>query len=132
MNGGAEKIDTSYEKLRTEIQKKLSTSKSKEEYISNCKKLLQEIVNMPNSDKFLGTYGESKTIFYDFTPDLIKEALNQKSLQTTMGLTLQQVGQGTIKNFRTKPEQASKAFGTLEAGIRKQEEVKEGPTQGEE
>ena len=65
--------------------------------MSNCKKLLQEIVNMPNAEKFLGTFGESKTIFYDFTPDLIKEALNKKSLQNTMGLTLQEVGKGTVK-----------------------------------
>lgn len=96
--------------------------------MSNCKKLLQEIVNMPNAEKFLGTFGESKTIFYDFTPDLIKEALNKKSLQNTMGLTLQEVGKGTVKNFKIKPEQASKAFETLETGIRTQEEIKEGQT----
>ena len=38
MIGGADRIDTSYEELRTDIQKRLSTAKSKEEYVRHRKK----------------------------------------------------------------------------------------------
>ena len=74
MNGGTDKIDTSYEELRTAIQQRLSTAKSREEYISKCIEILQEIAMRPDAEKFLNVYGDKKTFFYDLTPDLIKQA----------------------------------------------------------
>ena len=74
MNGGTDKIDTSYEELRTAIQQRLSTAKSREEYISKCVEILQEIAIRPDAEKFLDVYGDKKTFFYDLTPDLIKQA----------------------------------------------------------
>lgn len=71
MIGGADRIDTSYEELRTDIQKRLSTAKSKEEYVSHCKSILEEIARRPDCDKFLGVHETGKTLFYDFTPELI-------------------------------------------------------------
>ena len=74
MNGGTDKIDTSYEELRTAIQQRLSTAKSREEYISKCVEILQKIAIRPDAEKFLDVYGDKKTFFYDLTPDLIKQA----------------------------------------------------------
>ena len=74
MNGGIDKIDTSYEELRTAIQQRLSTVKSREEYICKCIEVLQEIAIRPDAEKFLDVHGDKKTFFYDLTPDLIKQA----------------------------------------------------------
>ena len=74
MNGGTDRVDTSYEELRTAIQQRLSTAKSREEYISKCIEILQEIAIRPDAEKFLDVYGDKKTFFYDLTPDLIKQA----------------------------------------------------------
>ncbi len=74
MNGGTDRIDTSYEELRTDIQQRLSTAKSREEYISKCVEIFQEIARRPDREKFLDVYGDKKTFFYDLTPDLIKQA----------------------------------------------------------
>ena len=73
MNGGVDRIDTSFEELRADVQKKLCTAKSKEEYVSQCKSILKEIAKRPDSDKFLGVHENVKTLFYDFTPELIRE-----------------------------------------------------------
>lgn len=69
--------------------------------------------------------------------DRIKRALSDKDiLRLSEGneplLTFQQIGQGTTGDFRANPEQASKAFERLETGVRIQEEIKKGKTQGEE
>lgn len=77
MNGGVDRIDTSYEELRTDIQKRLSIAENKDEYISLCKTILQEIARRPDSEKFLGIYKNVKTLFYDFTPDLIRKTKKQ-------------------------------------------------------
>lgn len=77
MNGGADRIDTSYEELRTDIQKRLSTAKNKGEYVRKCNALLQKIAGSPDGEKFLGIYQNLKTLFYDFTPDLIMEKKKQ-------------------------------------------------------
>ena len=74
MNGGTDRVDTSYEELRTAIQQRLSTAKSREEYISKCVEILKEIAIRPDAEKFLDVYGDKKTFFYDLTPDLIKQA----------------------------------------------------------
>ena len=74
MNGGIDRIDTSYEELRTDIQQRLSTAKSRKEYISKCVEIVQEIARRPDREKFLDIYGDKKTFFYDLTPDLIKQA----------------------------------------------------------
>ena len=74
MNGGTDKIDTSYEELRTTIQQRLSTAKSREEYISKCIEIFQEIAMRPDAEKFLNVYEDKKTFFYDLTLDLIKQA----------------------------------------------------------
>ena len=74
MNGGTDKIDTSYEELRTAIQQRLSTAKSREEYISKCIEILQEIAMRPDAEKFLNVKKKKKTFFYDLTLDLIKQA----------------------------------------------------------
>lgn len=81
MIGGADRIDTSYEELRTDIQKRLSTAKSKEEYVSHCKSILEEIARRPDCDKFLGVHETGKTLFYDFTPELIMEVKRQMVAQ---------------------------------------------------
>ena len=81
MIGGADRIDTSYEELRTDIQKRLSTAKSKEEYVSYCKLILEEIARRPDCDKFLGVHETGKTLFYDFTPELIMEVQKQVAEQ---------------------------------------------------
>ena len=81
MIGGADRIDTSYEELRTDIQKRLSTAKSKEEYVSHCKSILEEIARRPDCDKFLGVHETGKTLFYDFTPELIMEVQKQVAEQ---------------------------------------------------
>lgn len=52
--------------------------------------------------------------------------------KTNKTLTLNQIGKGTTKEFSSNPEQASRAFEALESGIRTQEEIKDGQTQGEE
>ena len=52
--------------------------------------------------------------------------------KTNKTLTLNQIGKGTTKEFSYNPEQAIKAFETLETGIRTQEEIKDGEIQGEE
>lgn len=52
--------------------------------------------------------------------------------KTNKTLTLNQIGKGTTKEFSSNPEQASRAFEALESGIRAQEEIKDGQTQGEE
>jgi hypothetical protein len=57
---------------------------------------------------------------------------SHKELENTRSLTFQQIGKGTTRDFSSNPEQASKAFETLETGVRTQEEIKEGQTQGEE
>ena len=49
-----------------------------------------------------------------------------KELENTRSLTWRQIGKGTTRDFSSNPEQASKAFETLETGVRTQEEIKEG------
>ena len=51
--------------------------------------------------------------------------------KTNKTLTLNQIGKGTTKEFSFNPDQASRAFEALELGIRTQEEIKKGQTQGE-
>jgi len=55
-----------------------------------------------------------------------------KELENTRSLTWRQIRKGTTRDFSSNPEQASKAFEILENGVRTQEEIKEGQTQGEE
>ena len=63
----------------------------------------------------------------------IQEALSDKDIvEKGIPLTFQQIGEGTTRDFSSNPEQASKVFETLETGVRTQEEIKEGQTQGEE
>lgn len=69
--------------------------------------------------------------------DKIKGALSDKDVfrlseENGMLLTFQQIGQGTTRDFSSNPEQASKVFWILENGVKTQEEIKEGQTQGEE
>lgn len=54
----------------------------------------------------------------------------QKNTEQDPGLTLQEIGRGTTRDFSSNPERASKAYETLEKGIRTQEEIKEDTTQG--
>ena len=70
---GANRIDTSYEEVRTYIQERLKDAKSRDEYNSKCRKVLQEIASRPDANKFLEVYGNKKTSFYDFTPELIEQ-----------------------------------------------------------
>lgn len=93
INGGVDRIDTSFEELRADVQKKLSTAKSKEEYVSQCKSILQEIARRPDSDKFLGVHENVKTLFYDFTPELImevQESIEEERKKYTKKTLLQQ------------------------------------------
>ena len=75
MNGGVDRIDTSYEELRTYIQKQLSTAKNKDEYVSYCKSILQEIAGRPDCDKFLGIHETGKTLFYA-KPNILQASNN--------------------------------------------------------
>lgn len=47
------------------------------------------------------------------------------------GLTLQEIGQGTLDKFKSDTIKASKAFETLELGVKTQEEIKDGQTKEE-
>ena len=60
--------------------------------------------------------------------DKIKGTLSDKDIL----LTFQQIGQGTTEDFRANPKQAQKALEVLETGVRTQEEIKKGQTQGED
>lgn len=51
--------------------------------------------------------------------------------EDSRSLTLQKIGQGTTKAFSSNPENARRASETLEAGVRTQEEIKKGHSQGE-
>lgn len=79
INGGVDRIDTSFEELRADVQERLCTAKSKDEYVSHCKAILQEIARRPDCDKFLGVHETGKTLIYDFTPELIMEV--QESIE---------------------------------------------------
>ena len=67
---------------------------------------------------------------YDF--DGFSKSFDKEIVGNKETLTFQQIGQGTTRDFSSNTEQASKAFETLETGVRTQEEIKEEQTQGEE
>ena len=67
---------------------------------------------------------------YDF--DGFSKSFDKEIVGNKETLTFQQIGQETTRDFSSNPEQASKAFETLETGVRTQEEIKEGQTQWEE
>lgn len=77
-------------------------------------------------------YEIAKAIIGEQTLDQLHIVTSYKELEDTRSLTFQQIGQGTTRDFSSNPEQASKAFEILENGVRTQEEIKEGQTQGEE
>ena len=77
-------------------------------------------------------YEIAKAIIGEQTLEQLHIVTSHKELENTKSLTFQQIGKGTTRDFSSNPEQASKAFETLETGIRTQEEIKEGQTQGEE
>lgn len=77
-------------------------------------------------------YEIAKAIIGEQTLEQLHIVTSYKELEDTRSLTFRQIGQGTTRNFSSNPEQASKAFETLETGVRTQEEIKEGQTQGEE
>lgn len=64
---------------------------------------------------------------YEMFPELLEE--EKTSIEN--GLTFQQIGLGTTKSVSSKPQEAMKAINALETGIRTQQEIKEGQTQGE-
>ena len=58
--------------------------------------------------------------------DFAREFLeNRQQKSPEQGITLQDIGKGTIKSFKQNPERAMKAMESLEYGARTQEEVKE-------
>ena len=77
-------------------------------------------------------YEIAKAIIGERTLEQLHIVTSYKELEHTRSLTFQQIGQGTTRDFSSNPQQASKAFETLETGVRTQEEIKEGQTQGEE
>ena len=77
-------------------------------------------------------YEIAKAIIGERTLEQLHIVTSYKELEHTRSLTFQQIGQETTRDFSSNPEQASKAFETLETGVRTQEEIKEGQTQGEE
>lgn len=77
-------------------------------------------------------YEIAKAIIGEQTLEQLHIVTSYKELEDTRSLTFRQIGQGTTRDFSSNPEQASKAFETLETGVRTQEEIKEGQTQGEE
>ena len=77
-------------------------------------------------------YEIAKAIIGEQTLEQLHIVTSYKELEATRSLTFKQIGQGTTRDFSSNPEQASKAFETLENGVRTQEEIKEGQTQGEE
>jgi len=77
-------------------------------------------------------YEIAKAIIGEQTLEQLHIVTSHKELEHTRSLTWRQIGKGTTRNFNSNPEQASKAFEILETGVRTQEEIKEGQTQGEE
>lgn len=77
-------------------------------------------------------YEIAKAIIGEQTLEQLHIVTSYKELEDTRSLTFRQIGKGTTRDFSSNPEQASKAFETLETGVRTQEEIKEGQTQGEE
>lgn len=77
-------------------------------------------------------YEIAKAIIGEQTLEQLQIVTSYKELENTRSLTWRQIGKVTTRDFSSNPEQASKAFETLEAGVRTQEEIKEGQTQGEE
>jgi len=77
-------------------------------------------------------YEIAKAIIGEQTLEQLQIVTSYKELENTRSLTWRQIGKGTTRDFSSNPEQASKAFETLETGVRTQEEIKEGQTQGEE
>lgn len=137
-----DKIDTSYEKLRTNIQKELSKAKNRDEYISGCKSILQRIARRPDGDKFLGVFGR-KTILYDFTPELIKETQQQIAEQAKIekfhdqkseeffsdmktgkySLSEQKIGKETINTSVTKKHEAQRQVARDEKEIEQENNI---------
>ena len=71
--------------------------------------------------------------FCEMFPELLNTA-NGHNVNTTgesKTLTLDQIGKGTTTEFSSNPEQASRAFKTLELGFRTPEDIKKGQNQGE-
>lgn len=77
-------------------------------------------------------YEIAKAIIGEQTLEQLHIVTSYKELEDTRSLTFQQIGRRTTRDFISNPEQANKAFETLERGVRIQEEIKEGQTQGEE
>lgn len=64
--------------------------------------------------------------------EFAKEFFEDKNLENeTQGITLQEIGKGTVLNFRQNPVKANKAINVLEIGVKTQKEIKEGKTQEE-
>ncbi|MBQ6992464.1 MAG: endo-1,4-beta-xylanase [Clostridia bacterium] len=77
-------------------------------------------------------YEIAKAIIGEQTLEQLQIVTSYKELENTRSLTWRQIGKVTTRDFSSNPEQASKALKTLETGVRTQEEIKEGQTQGEE
>jgi len=77
-------------------------------------------------------YEIAKAIIGEQTLEQLQIVTSYKELENTRSLTWRQIRKGTTRDFSSNPEQASKAFEILENGVRTQEEIKEGQTQGEE
>ena len=105
--------------MRRNIQIRLSKSKDENEYRSLCKKILEEIASNQDSKKFLDIYNDEKTVFYDFTPSLIKKV--QREISTSREnsfLTLQEIGKGTTETYRDNMPKSQDAIDTLEEVVR--------------
>ena len=77
-------------------------------------------------------YEIAKAIIGEETLEQLQIVTSYKELENTRSLTWRRIGEVTTRDFSSNPEQASEALETLETGVRKQKEIKEGPTQGEE
>lgn len=102
-----------------------------QEYGQEIKVIFGKDAHFPGQLSTEKDYEIAKGIIGEQTLEQLHIVTSYKELENTRSLTFQQIGKGTTRDFSSNPEQASKAFETLETGVRTQEEIKEGQTQGE-
>lgn len=93
---GAERIDTSYETKRTEIQNRLSKAQSREEHQSLLEGIVAEMAQTPQeSEKFL--FEAEKGFIKDITPEMIKSAKTREISINMNQLTRNALEQGVTE-----------------------------------
>lgn len=120
------------------LDSKMGETKEEQEIIQNIKQNIPidrygNIDTLENFIKMLiyesASQSRSKGMH---TMEEFAEKLKPKSGECKKEITFQQIGKETTTDFSSNPQPAITAIETLENGVRMQEEIKEGQTQGEE